>query len=75
MKNDEINKLEDRVKTVEDALEKNSEKIHKLNPVKNDKIKKLEDKLKSVEDALEKNSEKIRKFEAEIKDMEVKLAN
>ena len=62
-------------KTVEDALEKNSEKIRELNPVKNDEIKKLEDKLKSVEDALEKNSEKIRKFEAEIKDMEVKLAN
>ena len=36
---------------------------------------KLEDKLKTVVDALEKNSEKIRKFEAEIKDMEVKLAN
>ena len=75
MKNDEIKKLEDKIKTVEDALEKNGEKIHKLNSVKNDEIKKLEEKLKTVEDALEKNCEKIQKFEAEIKDMEMKLAN
>ena len=75
IKNDKIKKLEEKVKTVEDALEKNSEKIHELNSLKNDEIKKFEDKLKSVEDALEKNSEKIQKFEAEIKDMEVKITN
>ena len=67
-----LKQLEDRLKTVEDVVEKNCEKVLKLNDEVKD-MNKLEDRLKAVEIDIEKKSEKVSKLENELKDMCLKV--